>query len=408
MTSTIKADVVTAQATNGNVTLQGNGTGTVAISDNTAITGTATVSSTLGVTGATTLSGQAMPTSGGLFSGRSVVVNGGCQVAQRGASFASVTASGTYPVDRFLFHVGSLGTWTLTRDTDVPTGEGFYNSIKCDVTTADASPSGLDYARIDYRLEGQDCGRFRKGTASAEKFALSFWVKSPKTGTHIVELQDGDNNRTISKAYTVSSANTWEQQKLIIDADTTGALDNDNAKSLTIAFWLAAGTDYTSGSLQTSWGTPTNANRVAGTVNCADNAANNFYLTGVQLECGDACTPFEFESYGETLQKCMRYYQLPHNWQAHSDSSTATAFKIMHSFPVPMRASPTIGTTGTPTCVKMNANAAGPTTISVVPTANANGFNGNSFTTMATGAGSAAATDTPYVGISGFTASAEL
>ena len=104
----------------------------------------------------------------------------------------------------------------------------------------------------------------------------------------------------------------------------------------------------------------------------------------------------------------MRYFQLPHNWQAHSDGSTATAFKIMHSFPVPMRASPTIGTTGTPTCVKMNANAAGPTTISVVPTANANGFNGNSFTTMATGAGSAAATDTPYAGISGFTASAEL
>ena len=50
MTSTIKADVVTAQTTNGNVTLQGNGSGTVAIGDNTAITGTATVSSTLGVT----------------------------------------------------------------------------------------------------------------------------------------------------------------------------------------------------------------------------------------------------------------------------------------------------------------------------------------------------------------------
>ena len=73
-----------------------------------------------------------------------------------------------------------------------------------------------------------------------------------------------------------------------------------------------------------------------------------------------------------------------------------------------MRASPTIGTTGTPTCVKMNANAAGPTTISVVPTANTNGFNGGSFTTMATGAGSAAATNTPYVGIGGFTADAEI
>ena len=36
------------------------------------------------------------------------------------------------------------------------------------------------------------------------------------------------------------------------------------------------------------------------------------------------------------------------------------------------------------------------------------GFTGNSFTTMATGAGAAAATNTPYVGEAGFTASAEL
>jgi hypothetical protein len=38
--STIKADTVTAKTDDGNVTIQGNGTGTVAIGDNTAITGT--------------------------------------------------------------------------------------------------------------------------------------------------------------------------------------------------------------------------------------------------------------------------------------------------------------------------------------------------------------------------------
>ena len=51
MTSTIKADVVTAQTTNGNVTLQGNGSGTVVIDDNTAITGT-TPTLTIGDAGA--------------------------------------------------------------------------------------------------------------------------------------------------------------------------------------------------------------------------------------------------------------------------------------------------------------------------------------------------------------------
>lgn len=247
---------------------------------------------------------------GGQFGGRrNIAYNGAMQVAQRGTTFSGVTASGTYPVDRFLFHVGSLGTWTLSQSTDVPLGQGFAKSIKCDVTTADASPSGTDYARIDHRFEGQDLQAFCKGTSNAKQFALSFYVKSAKTGTHIVELQDADNTRNISKAYTVSSANTWEKKELIIDADTTGAFDDDNAKSLTVAWWLSAGADYKSGTLATSWVSPTSANRVVGQENLADNTANNFFLTGVQLEVGSVATPFEHRSVGEEFALCQRYFQ---------------------------------------------------------------------------------------------------
>jgi len=42
--STLKADTLTASTTDGDVTIQGNGTGTVAIGDDTAITGTFTAS----------------------------------------------------------------------------------------------------------------------------------------------------------------------------------------------------------------------------------------------------------------------------------------------------------------------------------------------------------------------------
>ena len=42
--STLKADIVEASTTDGNVTIRGNGSGTVAISDNTSITGTFTAS----------------------------------------------------------------------------------------------------------------------------------------------------------------------------------------------------------------------------------------------------------------------------------------------------------------------------------------------------------------------------
>ena len=79
----------------------------------------------------------------------------------------------------------------------------------------------------------------------------------------------------------------------------------------------------------------------------------------------------------------------------------------MHDFPVEMRAAPTLAAVGTPTVNKMNANAAGPNSITTPGTANKNGFQ-LSFTTMATGSGSAAVINTPYQGFSGFTADAEL
>ena len=53
--STLKADTLTASTTDGDVTIQGNGTGTVAIGDNTAITGT--VNATGGWSGTFTASG---------------------------------------------------------------------------------------------------------------------------------------------------------------------------------------------------------------------------------------------------------------------------------------------------------------------------------------------------------------
>ena len=285
------------------------------------------------------------------YSNRSVVYNGAMKIAQRGTNFTGVTASGTFPVDRFLFHVGSLGTWTLSQSTDVPTGQGLSHSIKCDVTTANASPSGTAYARIDQRFEGQDLQRFCKGTANAKNFAVSFWVKSPKTGTHIVQLQDQDNSRNVSKAYTVSSANTWEKKELIFPADTTGAFGNDNGGSLFLCFYLAVGTGYQGGTLQTTWGTPVNNTRATGQVNVADSTSNDFYLTGVQMEASSYCSEFEHRSYGEELVRCLRYY-----WR-HGRGSTTTSVGIGMgwasnevdvpiTFPVPMRSEPSLSDQG--------------------------------------------------------------
>jgi hypothetical protein len=93
----------------------------------------------------------------------------------------------------------TIGLLTQSQSTDVPTGQGFATSLKMDCTTAEASiGASSDTITLTQRVEGQNLQYLKKGTASAESLTLSFWVKSTKTGTFIVELFDNDNSRQIS------------------------------------------------------------------------------------------------------------------------------------------------------------------------------------------------------------------
>ena len=279
-------------------------------------------------------------------------INGDMAVAQRGTTKTS--ASGYTTVDRIRNFLDD-GVVTASQSTDVPSGYSFSKSYKLDVTTADSSVANNHLAAIQYKFEGQDLQVFKKGTANAEKYTLAFWVKSTKTGTFICELEDDDNSRACSQAYTVSTTNTWEYKVLNFPADTTGAFAADNGESLKIHWWLMAGTDYTSGTLATTWASTTAANRCVGQVNALDSTSNDFLLTGVQLEVGEYTSatipPFQHESYGNNLARCQRYaYEVVSNESSAGNAPIGTA-GIMYSssqmmfnipFPVPMRTNPSL------------------------------------------------------------------
>ena len=239
---------------------------------------------------------------------RNIIINGSMDIAQRGTSKSSIGFEyGT--VDRFQTVQGSLGAFTQSQSTDVPTGQGFSKSLKMDCTTADASPSSGDELYVRQMFEGQNLQYLLKGTSSAKSLTVSFWVKSNKTGTYIVELFDSDNSRHINKSYTISSSDTWEKKTITYDGDTTGAFNNDNGASLHLAFMLGAGSNSTSGTLQTSWGSSTQANRQVGQVNLADSTSNEWYITGVQLEAGEVASDFEFLPHDTNALRCNRYFQ---------------------------------------------------------------------------------------------------
>jgi len=240
---------------------------------------------------------------------RNVVINGAIQVAQRGTSTASITATGYYTADRVYTEINALGTWTQSVENDAPTDSGFRKSLKMLCTTADSTPAAADYLHLAQRLEGQNLQHFLKGTTSAKQFTLSFWAKSNVTGIYVAELRDNDNTRSVSAQYTISVSGTWEKKTITFPADTTGAFDNDNAHSVSLNFWLASGSNFTSGALPTTWASVTNTNRAVGQTNLAAATNNYWQVTGVQLEAGAVATPFEFEDYSTTLRKCQRYFQ---------------------------------------------------------------------------------------------------
>ena len=238
---------------------------------------------------------------------RNLIINGAMQVAQRG-DVTGKTASTHGGPDRFYAIISSLGTWSISQDTDVPSGSGFSSSYKLACTTADASPAAGDHLMLHYRMEGQDLQQLKKGTSSAESVTLSFWVKCYKTGNFQVNLYDQDNTRIIGTTVTISTAATWEYKTLTFAGDTSGALGNDNGNSLFIEMVFDSGTNFSSGAVPTAWEAATNADRGAGTtLALGDSTSNYISFTGVQLELGENASDFEHRSFDEEWHSCQRY-----------------------------------------------------------------------------------------------------
>tara|TARA_R100000234_G_scaffold94064_1_gene62286 strand:+ start:166 stop:1254 length:1089 start_codon:yes stop_codon:yes gene_type:complete len=286
------------------------------------------------------------------YGNRNLVINGAMQVAQRGTVSGLQTGYGA--CDRFkISGSGTAARFDASQSTDVPSAQGFSNSLKLDVSTADTSISAGDFAILSHFIEAQNLQQLKYGTSSAQKCTLSFWVKSSKTGIHVLEVTHNDASYNNPHQYTIASANTWQNVVITFDGYTSTAINDDNGKGLELNWWLIAGSTYSGGTYsENTWGNA-NANRAVGQVNVGDSTSNDFYLTGVQLEVGDTATDFEHRTFDDELRRCYRYYQLAENTagslqyvgitQAYS---TSAVFGIVKEYILPMRAVPSVGQSG--------------------------------------------------------------
>ena len=278
---------------------------------------------------------------------RNIVINGAMNVAQRGTSSTGIATGGYYTLDRYKIQISNTaGRFTMTQDSSAP--EGFSNSMKLDCTTADTSIASDELLFIQHSIEGQNLQTLQKGTSSAVPVTASFYVKGNASATYTVELEDRDNTRYNSQEFPVTT--DWVRISRTFVADTTGTLDDDNAESLRLNFWLHGGSNYTGGThTDNVWHTTDNQRVGDGASSFFDSTDRTFFITGVQLEVGQNPTEFEHEPYEKTISKCQRYYYRYSCDGTHdgvytvgnaTDNNTAIA---VITTPVGMRAEPTFG-----------------------------------------------------------------
>jgi hypothetical protein len=286
----------------------------------------------------------------GSLASPNMIINGDMAVAQRATSATGLGAStGYHTVDRFVTEFTTSGRMTQSQAaiTDLP---GFKYALKCDCTTADTSVDAAEYTLINQRMEGYTVSGLASGTSSAKKSTVSFYVKGNASATYVVELiKAGD--RHINKTFSVTTS--WSRVSITFDGDTTTQLAQDNTQELSVNIWIHAGSNYTSGTLQTSWGAYTAANRAVGISSFFDSTDRELFITGMQYELGEVATPFKHETFGDNLLKCQRYFFKPNttnNFMGFlmAPDGNANDFVGAVNFPVEMRASPT----ATVTCLE--------------------------------------------------------
>jgi hypothetical protein len=276
---------------------------------------------------------------------RNLIINGDMRIAQRGATTTGIgQTSGYWACDRVkLFNAGGAGaTYTVSQETDGPTGSGFTHSYKVQTTTADTSLPAASYTILRLSNEAQDLLQLGWGTSSAKSLTFSFWVKSNKTGDQtILGATHGSMQQHVKQKFTINSANTWEKKEITFVGNTGTAMEDGNAMGFSIDIYLAAGSNYQGGTTSLGvWGTRASTDKAADTLNIANSTSNYFQVTGLQLEVGDTATPFEHRSYGEELAACQRYYQL--NIANTGFTNTTTVCRLGISGVTSMRAQPSI------------------------------------------------------------------
>lgn len=244
---------------------------------------------------------------------------------QRGTYFYGVEDN-KYTADRFVFSKnGNAIVCDISKSNDTPevgghSGIGFpiKNSLMMEWTgSSPVSLSSGEYTMLEHRVEGYNWRPLEN-----HGFNLSFFVKSNKTGEHIVSFRNSGNTKSYVSTYNIYTSGGWEKKNLNIPSVSGNEWNKEEDIGLRIGWVMAAGTGnfahtgnvWSEGNHLGVTGKiiPFNSSNME---RCPTGISSGDYmkLAAVQLRKGHFFNPrYQVRSVDQELSMCQRYFEAQH------------------------------------------------------------------------------------------------
>lgn len=247
------------------------------------------------------------------------IINGLGEVYQRNAAYTLVKDVYGAATDRFFgMATGTaVSAGTLVQATAAPCGRTGYAHHFSGVTL---TGTGVIYLR--YRVEAKDAVAFKNQNAS---FSAKVYQDTGGAVNYTVYIRKANSADTFSAVTNISNS---------------GALSIPNSAETTLAYQAIAMGDCSNGI------------EIEIKIECGAITTKNFYFTELQFEIGSVSTAFNYRSYHEELNLCMRYFQqVPDGTDVYGEvgignASNSTTCYIGFQFFVPMIGPPALTSSG--------------------------------------------------------------
>ena len=272
---------------------------------------------------------------------KNMIRNGNFSVNQKAGTFTNISSGHLF--DGWYGHDSTNGSIaaTIAEATPYPPECSKYIQIQC--TGADTNLSSNQYVSLSCSIEGTYFQQAQWGTRHAKDLTLSFYHRHTRPGIYSGCFRNSAANLNYVFEYTQEQGDTWELAEIQIIGEQTNSWTTGTGKALNLNWSL--GDETSVSDTPGKWFSGQYYHGSTRQINFMSSTSNYFRITAVQLEVGKGKTPFDDIGYESMLAWCQRYFNaITSGTVFPGRGNSGSSYIYSYSLPVPMRASPTVGT----------------------------------------------------------------